>query len=812
MAGEIPSSGPGPDFDVEDLYGPSGYARSGFEEKAREWNVGPVTIHGVHDAEFRQRVKEKAVRVGTDYVQAMKDAAVDAAKHPGRTAKRMTVGYAKSFIPGLTPDTIGVYQLLGMEVGLFEQALISPLIPGSGWIKAGINFAVHQGIYKSMEAYYSQKRQKIENTNYAAATDEEKATLIAERIKDLEASHGLANKRLRSFMLGVARASSLRSAGVLVHELQSINVSAITPSPEASTPAPKAPEGVIEQPTVVRPLASVDEIMKRGPQNESEALLLSNHGVLDIHEGKMGEALIKKELSIKYLEDYVSKNPQDDPAARRLEDFRQELNEFRKAIAMDPNEILTRGPKGLYEKGRLIEDANANVASGKLGLALREYEVVLATYPPDLREGQVGWVQRQDLLNRINRIKAATSATATAVPPTPAPTPEPTKLPPTLVPIPTEIPKPRSVPTTKPEDLRAEPAKPTSVPTPPGGVRLSEVDPPKFSAGADEHAVSKVIAHAEVGIHAQVSGQADGHIIGLRPNETLSVEDPAQLFEKAKAKGADLEALIHNIGKTQAFNHEAAGEVGKHLDMVDKAVNSYLQENKIDPVKLSPTKLAAIKRAVQSKLEQDVNMSYENGIRYYLQHEGGYKDAINAGRSAYESLMVNPEELANLKVIVGNQVNMESNLVQKITSQIHSELGLQEASPSVPLHDTLDLKEKLMPLGSNVGWEVVRAGNTIDWGSKGANWMAAEVAVNYRELTGYYSELAAAHSLPPEAHFPMNLGELEFLRINALNGDPEALRKLKEALKWFRSGRRFIVLRQPGIEKVLKVLNQNGPK
>lgn len=154
------------------------------------------------------------------------------------------------------------------------------------------------------------------------------------------------------------------------------------------------------------PTPTIDEIMDRGPQNAGDVFRLYNQSVFDAHAGNLEGALGKREQILAYWEEFSRDYPGDASQAEFAK-AQSLVREVREALNVNHDELLARGPRDIYEAGRLIGEGNNYLNAGNLDQALKEYESALTLYPDKFEPGQAGWYSRQEILERIAEVKAA---------------------------------------------------------------------------------------------------------------------------------------------------------------------------------------------------------------------------------------------------------------------------------------------------------------------------------------------------------------------------------------------------------------------
>jgi hypothetical protein len=360
-------------------------------------------------------------------------------------------------------------------------------------------------------------------------------------------------------------------------------------------------------------------------------------------------------------------------------------------------------------------------------------------------------------------------------------TPIPTQIPvrpgvPTFTPTPTEVPHPVDIPT---------PVPPTPAPTPQGGFH--------FAAGQEVYHTT-FIGVDDVAAQAQI----DHYAIGLTQGEQLKDLSADQLFKDMANSGVN-DATLHQIGATYDYNEIVAGNVGAHLNLIDRAVNEFAAENHIDMTQISETKLQAIREQMQHQMERDADHIYEtslrNGINGYSYNT--FASAMDHGTQSYESYLQDPNgELKALKAIMNNQLVAEVQVVDRIHEQVAQVVQTPVAAGAV--------HEVVTPHGSNIGEEMVKMGQDVPWDSKGVGWMSSELLVNYSNLNHTFADLVHSGYLPADAHFPISMSEWDSVTRAAYNGDPIALKRLKDALRFYKAGDLLVVLSKAEQEQLLR--------
>lgn len=109
--------------------------------------------------------------------------------------------------------------LFGVNETLFFT-ILAPL-PGSSWVKAGINLAVSQGVYAGARVWHNRMIAGIEKDYRGKdlSQDEDLAQIREKRLANVESSYIRADAALKNFFMGVSAGATYTSAGVLLYSL-----------------------------------------------------------------------------------------------------------------------------------------------------------------------------------------------------------------------------------------------------------------------------------------------------------------------------------------------------------------------------------------------------------------------------------------------------------------------------------------------------------------------------------------------------------------------------------------------------------------
>ncbi len=113
--------------------------------------------------------------------------------------------------------------------------------------------------------------------------------------------------------------------------------------------------------------------------------------------------------------------------------------------------------------------------------------------------------------------------------------------------------------------------------------------------------------------------------------------------------------------------------------------------------------------------------------------------------------------------------------------------------------------------GQTVSHLLVAAKQPLDYTPHDARKLASFIAINEKELADMHYAFEQTGALTKDGYFPVTLDSLYDIMVKAENGDPEAMRKLKEAVWWIQKGHTLKVIGASDQERIINIL-KSGKK
>lgn len=232
-------------------------------------------------------------------------------------------------------------------------------------------------------------------------------------------------------------------------------------------------------------------------------------------------------------------------------------------------------------------------------------------------------------------------------------------------------------------------------------------------------------------------------------------------------------------------DNPAAEAVGAHLDVSTNITNKVLEEAHIDPHSLSNEDYEGLRLAVQHKMEGWSNANFESVAGNSSPNEST-EEILRVARNQLDSSWNRDEVVQWLKGGAVQELQQRTSAHNIIIEQINSHLTTGSFN-DVPVNTS-----------TNVGQLLAEHGHIPTWGAADADLLGSHVAANYDSLVNYWVQMA-----PENSHFPIALWDLDNVIRQARTGDPIALQRLKDALRWIPTGKTFRILSDAGIKTVL---------
>lgn len=251
----------------------------------------------------------------------------------------------------------------------------------------------------------------------------------------------------------------------------------------------------------------------------------------------------------------------------------------------------------------------------------------------------------------------------------------------------------------------------------------------------------------------------------------------------------------------ETLKEKAASMVGEHLGITNEVVDQAIENAGHDPSQLSEQTYEAFRHDIQGEIEKQVN-AFDQNFDYSaaVSSRVNMDEIVTQAKTSFaESLEKSQEKLERTAGWwVAGYFASQENVIKGIDALLKTAEG--QFNPAL-------VTEVNITPGTTVGqmW-VDRGYDLTSWDSDKADLFGAHIAANYDVLNNYWGELTKAHNLPDGFHFPVDIFELDELIDLAKKGDSKALQKLKDALHWIPTDKKFKILSKAGVALVTRSL------
>lgn len=284
---------------------------------------------------------------------------------------------------------------------------------------------------------------------------------------------------------------------------------------------------------------------------------------------------------------------------------------------------------------------------------------------------------------------------------------------------------------------------------------------------------------------------------GLNQPETSSAEELAQ----EAARNAKIENVIKNLDPQNSLNYEPQAK---------SLVDNYLNHNGINSSSLSQREYDALLNKTDSLIKNKTLEFARRAANAFIDVPDMSQDQLT-GTALYNAKL-NLDSLLDLDNVEANPTELETEINQALDSatykaNAYSELIKDRINNELSANEGFSQTNTIAP-GETFGHLLSKTDNALTWGASDAEVFGAHIAANYDLLTQTWGLASEAGVIPEGEHFPLSLNELNNLIELAENGDTEAIKKLRLALKWIPANEKFTLLSKDGVAAAMKVLGR----
>lgn len=177
--------------------------------------------------------------------------------------------------------------------------------------------------------------------------------------------------------------------------------------------------------------------------------------------------------------------------------------------------------------------------------------------------------------------------------------------------------------------------------------------------------------------------------------------------------------------------------------------------------------------------------------------------AAAEGKKQFEAELAIVDPKIGLKPL---QANAEWFLKEHVAADQQIRDKIAKAIAAVPQDHLTEYEVKS---GQTVSHILVEAKQALTYSSYDARKLAAFIAINESELADMHYAFEKTGALAKDGFFPVTLDNLYDSMIKAENGDPEARKRLMEAVWWIQKGHTLKTLNLADHEKIINILKLN---